>query len=124
MASPSSRPIPNGVRRLVRARSHGDCEMCGQRDPLQLHHRKQRSVGGAHLVSNLLHLCNRCHVQVHQRMEHSLQTGRIIHSWASSLTSPVLLTRGWVYLDEDGSWRASDMSRYERLSDGRPAEEA
>lgn len=41
----------------VKERSGGVCEGCGVRPATDVHHRRYRSRGGGHEVSNLLHLC-------------------------------------------------------------------
>lgn len=49
--------IPTRNVRTVKERSAGVCEGCGHKPASQIHHRKYRSRGGSHDVSNLLHLC-------------------------------------------------------------------
>lgn len=53
------------VRQVVLARAGQRCERCGERRPLDLHHRLPRSRGGAHEAGNLVALCRVCHRAVH-----------------------------------------------------------
>lgn len=53
------------VRQVVLARAGQRCERCGERRPLDLHHRLPRSRGGTHGVENLVALCRDCHRAVH-----------------------------------------------------------
>lgn len=62
--------IPTTTQTAVRTRSQGLCEGCGQHPATELHHRRYRSRGGTHEVSNLLHLCGSgnhtgCHGKAH-----------------------------------------------------------
>lgn len=52
-----AKTIPARNVKMVKERSGGVCEGCGQRPATQIHHRKFRARGGGHQVSNLLHLC-------------------------------------------------------------------
>jgi hypothetical protein len=62
--SPHSRHIPAAVRRAVRERDGNRCRYvdergrrCGERDPLELHHRHPFGMGGDHSPTNLRLLC-------------------------------------------------------------------
>lgn len=62
--------IPKRVRDTVHDRAGGRCEGCGEFRPLELHHRRFRSRGGKHTVSNLVALCGwgnhtGCHGRAH-----------------------------------------------------------
>lgn len=61
------RAIPVATLRAVRARSGGRCECCGDRGPLQIHHRVAVSEGGGDEVDNLEALCQACHLGGHQK---------------------------------------------------------
>lgn len=50
-------PIPRKAREAVMARSGGMCEHCGKKRATQIHHRRYRSRGGDHRLSNLLAVC-------------------------------------------------------------------
>lgn len=61
--------IPNLVRIALVQRSYGLCEVrqeCNADQAKQAHHRRPRGMGGSrdletNRLSNLLHVCNRCH---------------------------------------------------------------
>lgn len=62
--------IPARNERVAKNRSGGQCEGCLVEYATELHHRKFRSRGGGHEVSNLLHLCgwgntSGCHGKAH-----------------------------------------------------------
>ncbi|WP_300345186.1 HNH endonuclease signature motif containing protein [Nesterenkonia sp.] len=62
--------IPKRFRVAVEERADGKCEGCGRIAPLELHHRRFRSRGGKHTVSNLVALCGwgnhtGCHGKAH-----------------------------------------------------------
>lgn len=62
--------VPASTVKKVKDRSGGVCEGCGDRPAQEIHHRKYRSRGGSHDVSNLLHLCGwgnhtGCHGRAH-----------------------------------------------------------
>jgi 5-methylcytosine-specific restriction endonuclease McrA len=41
------------------------CESCGEKRPLDLHHKIHRSQGGTDKLDNLMFLCRLCHMQSH-----------------------------------------------------------
>ena len=41
------------------------CQFCGARDNLQVHHQQFRSEGGSDTLDNLITLCHRCHRRLH-----------------------------------------------------------
>ena len=65
--------IPEKIRKAVLKRDSFDgcpcCIWCGQPSPegrgLHLHHVIRRSQGGKHEVNNLVTLCFRCHMALH-----------------------------------------------------------
>jgi len=75
----------DAVRRLIRQRSGGQCEIglpgClgGARQP---HHRKLRSRGGTNDVDNLLDACAACHDWVHDNPAEATALGLQVLSWA------------------------------------------
>lgn len=100
--------VPKRVERLVRERAGGLCEGCGLNRPTQLHHRRYRSRGGKHTVSNLLALCGSgnhtgCHGLAHtgggESVGWSVESGRA----APSEYVVRLALHGWVLLMDDGS---------------------
>lgn len=61
------------VRQVVLARAGQRCERCGERRPLDLHHRLPRSRGGTHTAANLAALCggpDGCHARVTDHRAH------------------------------------------------------
>src|SRR5690606_8934829 len=62
--------IPAKTRKALRERSGGICEGCGWWPATQAHHRRYKSRGGGHELSNLLALCGSgnhtgCHGRAH-----------------------------------------------------------
>lgn len=70
--------VPPDVRRAVRARSRGLCEIdhpgCTGR-AVHLHHRRLRSQGGRHTVGNLLDVCPSGHRWIHANPAESYERG-------------------------------------------------
>lgn len=100
--------VPKRVERVVRERSAGHCEGCGLNRPTQLHHRRYRSRGGKHTVSNLLALCGSgnhtgCHGRAHsgegQELGWSVESGPT----ATSEYEVTLALHGRVRLVDDGA---------------------
>lgn len=101
------------VRRIVRDRSGGACEICGV--PAEsMHHRRFRSQGGPWAPSNILHLCGDgvrlCHglLTVPQgRREEFERNGWIVPSWRLWATYPVVYREyeQMVFLGDDGGLR-------------------
>jgi hypothetical protein len=94
-------------RAVVKARSEGRCEMCGQ-PGVQMHHRQNRSQGGRWEPSNILHLCVECHgfvttePTISQRMGWTVRRisdPALILVWRFDLTAG---ERRLVKLDDDG----------------------
>lgn len=102
------------VRDVVRRRSGGKCEWCGE--PFRvlhtgltdatIHHRHKREFGGRDSVPNLLNLHGSCHRALHRDEEWAAMFGLIL--WGDEASwKPVWLpcegTRnGWFILSEDG----------------------
>lgn len=96
------------ARKVVKARSQSLCEMCGRAEATNMHHRKNRSQGGAWTPGNLLHLCGSgttgCHGSVGDNVALSRERGWSVLSTDDPTEMPVFLAgRGWVFLLEDGS---------------------
>lgn len=95
-------PIPESVRRQVRARSGGQCEAAIQAvcayTASDIHHRKSRARGGSNDLKNLLHVCRACHrnLEEHRPRTECFRT----HSWDDE------------GVGEDGSvWQPFDRSK-------------
>lgn len=108
--------IPPKNRRIVEERCGGVCEGCGDRPATDVHHRKYKSRGGGHEVSNLLALCggpsglaggnhSGCHGVAHSGEGHEL--GWSAHSWEDPALVPVLYRGELRWLTSDG--RAVDV---------------
>lgn len=98
---------------LLWARARGLCERCGNRPPVERHHRKRRRDGGDTL-SNLLFLCSDCHRFITDQPESATRAraqGYIVPALgiATPETLPVLQWgTTWVLLDDDGVAVACD----------------
>lgn len=106
------------TRRIVRERSDGVCEQCGQSRATDMAHRLARSRMGRWQPSNVLHLCARDHAaQRDGRGGEDLATalGQVLPSMVDGHRPdprliPVATRYGWVFLDDDGAWtRAEDV---------------
>lgn len=53
------------LRRRLRERAFGCCEVCGVVGASDAHHRALRSQGGRDVMSNLLLVCRGCHGRIH-----------------------------------------------------------
>jgi hypothetical protein len=99
------------ARKLVRARSGGVCEGCGQAPATNYSHRIGRGVGGRWCPSNALDLCGSgitgCHGYVGARPKAARdERGWRLRSTDDPLTFPVLhAVHGLVLLDADGGFR-------------------
>lgn len=104
--------IPTAVRNIVLSRAGGRCERCGMlSDRLELHHRKYRSRGGRHVMSNIVALCGwgnhtGCHGWSHTSPDARAQ-GYAIPSWVEeSEEVPILVpspsgSKRWVLFTEN-----------------------
>ena len=53
------------LRLQILERDGWQCQHCGRRDQLQIHHIVRRSQSGADCEENLIVLCGECHRSVH-----------------------------------------------------------
>ncbi len=96
--------FPERVKRLVRTRSQGICEGCGQAEATEFHHRKYKSRQGPDTASNCLHLCGwgnhtGCHGKAHSA---DPPPGWAVHSWEDHKLTRARTVHGDVYLTDDG----------------------
>jgi 5-methylcytosine-specific restriction protein A len=100
------------VRALVYERDGYSCRRCGDVDgPYALHHRRPRAAGGSrredtNLPSNLLLLCEQCHLDVESKRDVSRAFGFLVRQGDDPATVPVRTVNGWVLLHADGSLQA------------------
>lgn len=106
-----AKPIPTKNRRIVEERCGSVCEGCGKRPVTDVHHRKYKSRGGGHEVSNLLALCGGaggvpggnfagCHGVAHSAEGHEL--GWSVNSWGDPALTPVLYRGVMSWLTDQG----------------------
>lgn len=81
--------IPLRVRRAVKARSEGNCEVCLMSGADHMHHRLMRSQGGEHTVENLLHVHWGCHEDIHLNPARSYELGHLVRRGADPAQIPV-----------------------------------
>lgn len=89
-------------------RSHGRCERCGgdlDQSGMEAHHRKLRSQGGGHDLTNLLALCPACHRWCHDHPSVARFSGWIVPRVSDPAARGVQLHDGrTVRLLEDGRY--------------------
>jgi 5-methylcytosine-specific restriction endonuclease McrA len=106
---PKREPAEVKARKVVRARSSGLCELDGRTPATEMHHRKNRSQGGAWAPSNLLHLCSAHHLHVTTHPQASREQGWAVPSHREPSGVPVWLARlGWAFLDDQGNYETEE----------------
>jgi hypothetical protein len=105
---------------VVAERSHGLCEVCGQRPGVATHHRQPRQRGGVsragervNRVSCLLRVCAGCHDWLEtQERAVAYELGLLVRRPTDPATVAVWLAtvngEGWFYLHEDGGYEWVD----------------
>lgn len=68
-----NRHIPSSIQKSLLQRSGGICECCGAAGIPDQHHLLEYSLGGPHILENLLLLCPSCHRQIPLYLTHSQQ---------------------------------------------------
>lgn len=92
------------ARPIVRERSRGVCERCGQARATDMHHRKLRRHGD-HAPANLVHLCRACHAAVHAKPEAAAAAGFIVWRHEDPRALPIVHGLfGRVVLDDAGGY--------------------
>lgn len=97
------RGLDRNLRARLFARCGGRCDVCGQplaAAEMDAHHRKQRSLGGRDVLSNLLALHRLCHGKIHNTNSH--KQGWLCKSTDIPSRVPVLLYDGYVLLNDGG----------------------
>jgi len=96
-----------GVRRLLRERADGMCEVCGLEQATNAHHRKNRSQRGQDDLSNLMLVCGsgttKCHGWITEHPADSYINGWSVRSTGNPARTPVLYRGSWVVLDDLGN---------------------
>lgn len=100
--------VPAKTRKLIEARDD-HCFHCGATEELQIHHRRNRGIGGSKLLDtpdNLMRVC----APYNFGMESDVTVARQARAWNHKLpiwekeNLPVFdRLGGWWYLHEDGS---------------------
>lgn len=96
-------------RHALYVRSGGRCEVGGcdlNRTGMEAHHRKLRSRGGGHELSNLIAACPRCHHEkVHAHPEWATRAGFMVATPVDPASWAVTLNDGRVVrLTDDGGY--------------------
>jgi len=92
------------VVEVVISRANGYCEVCGHRaqESMALHHRKLRSRGGEHTVSNLIWVHHGCHNldtdSIHSRPGLAMDKGWMVGSWQDPEDTPFFKPDGSIVL--------------------------
>lgn len=90
------------ARQLVAARSGGQCELDAADPATDMHHRKNRSQGGAWAPSNLLHICREHHTWITTHPVLACKQGWAVRRGGDPATVPARLAQGWALLDDLG----------------------
>lgn len=99
-------------RQIVAERAQGLCEKCGQQRGSEMHHRKNRSQGGRWTPSNIIHLCNACHVFVTQNPLLGQEGGWCIKRNEDPELAPVVIGGRWVRLCDDSTVEWIQVGRF------------
>jgi hypothetical protein len=89
-------------KRLVKKRSGGLCEVCGERRAAEWQHRKRRTQGGTWCPSNGLHCCVSCHSWITGNGLAARPGGWNLWRRDVPADEPVLRRGSWVRLTPDG----------------------
>jgi 5-methylcytosine-specific restriction protein A len=99
------------TRAIVWERAGGICEFCGDKRADEVHHRRNRAMGGSsdpdiHAVSSLLALCRDCHRAVGDFPRGAEALGLLVpHGEAEPRDVPVQYRGRRVLLNDDGGIR-------------------
>lgn len=102
-----AKQIPRAVKDIVRGRSRGTCEKCGEANAVHFHHRRPRGMGGSreeltNRASNLLHLCMPCHNWIELNRLAALDEGWLVKQGADPAQVSVSIRNGRWRLDDNG----------------------
>lgn len=99
-------PIPTQVRLAVDERDRRQCMRCAA-NGREIHHRMRRRDAG-HPLSGCILLCPTCHRWAHAHPTQAKETGFIVPPWGDTLTMPIKTFRGWLLLDDAGTYTFTD----------------
>ncbi|MHC9647376.1 HNH endonuclease [Corynebacterium diphtheriae] len=98
--------MPEHVAEAVISRSRGACEAMNSQSCTglgqPLHHRRMRSQGGSHEVTNLIYVCSGCHQWIHGHPKESYKAGWLVRSVHDPSSTPVQYRNRQADLLEDG----------------------
>lgn len=112
-----AKQVPATIRALVYNRAGGTCELDGQRDAEQIHHRVDRGMGGSraewmNLPGNLVAICGPCHEEITRPTKVGMTKVYEAAGWLvrRGITppehEPILIWHGgvrmWALLDNEG----------------------
>lgn len=94
-------------RKIVKVRSNGICEICGQRNATDMAHRLAVSQGGKWQAANILHACRLCHSNNHDNPQNSFDNGWHLRSGSNPVEEKVKLSvspfeKAWFFLNNSG----------------------
>lgn len=112
--------VPPGTKEILYQRSRGRCEKCGQKITLSsgvIHHRKLRSRGGTHDLSNLVILDATCHNlgtgSVHLDPAKATEQGFLVASWDDPAQVPIRTAdNALMLLLMDGTYERTEHSGF------------
>lgn len=98
--------IPVKTRQQLHERANDCCELCGEPNATNAHHRMNRSVGGRHELSNLLLVCGSgtsgCHGWITEHPAWAHRNGYTVKSYETPALKRVHLPGGWALLSDAG----------------------
>lgn len=100
---PKMSPEEKDGRDVVRARSGGVCEACGDRRAAHWHHRKNRSQLGEWDPRNGMHVCVPCHAWIGDFPTSAGVLGWHLESHQDPTVEPLRYRGRWVVLGADSS---------------------
>jgi hypothetical protein len=90
--------------------------VCAGIPGVQLHHRRNRAMGGSirpdtNLPANALHVCLPCHVWIGANPAQAYEKGWLVRQSAEPALVPVFYRGDWVKLDNVGGIRPMEGAR-------------
>ena len=91
------------TRKIIKERSNGLCEKCGQQRGTEAHHRKNRSQGGTWEPTNILLLCHGCHAWITTHPALATDAGWAVSRNCEPHLVPVKIAGQWTLLNTDNT---------------------